>query len=623
MNESNEKQDKRHTPPSGWKGTKQPKGSYTAAWKGKLKNAILNQSEYEALVEFLEYKRAKFEEEYLTDANLMEKAIEASVLYKKGNFYTWLANESRKPYLHHRNGCNNAWYFHNDAELIRRTAQQISTNRGLAHSCRHFGWKTRYARQIQEYEHEQHNRWCSQYHIRNVCRSRKIPSYPETQSWVLDYGTQSRYTIEEINNTLGEYVEYVLKISSSDGTPINVRFRYKIPDRIHLRGVSIISVRKPLLFKDAGSGEWMFSLPYWFYPRSEDLSRKGHLGVDIGFVRLFRASVVYPDGSYIENLDPSVETERQHNRIQQMLAEKKACFAKAAAKRRLAANCPDYLQRMRLEAAAANLARNVEELRSAISDARVGVEWLAANDIVSFACEFSCDEIHIEDLRFVEFGGQYWDFSSFFTKLKEVANRVGIRVVRVNAYKTSKTDPSTGLLYAEDDAPGLGEDRYCRWGDGSVHCRDGSAALEIACRPKRGGEGDTRHERVLKRGVRPARRCRSYGKGKRASWRRDREHRCVCEGTRPSSVFLRSLSVLRGEWLEVIEAKKKRDGLSGVGAFGSVASLVRFTSVGVGVSQPSGERALFSRVEGTQSLDNRVLCHEAILAGIQSKHRKI
>jgi transposase len=579
-----DKHDKRHDPHPGYKGTKAPKGSKKAAFRGKLSDAVKEPEQYKTLIDFLETEARLFNEELTSDAHLMREAIQKSDELAKGNFYTWLGDRYGRKYLSHRAGCNNAWYFHNAAELIRRTAKQLHTVIQLTDICRKWGWSEKQTRRIQEEAHDVLGEWYSQHYIKNICRSKHYPEYPADQAFILDYGTQSKYTIEDVSNNTetGEFV-YDLKVSTPSKQGTRVHFAYRVPERIMVQDTLLVSIRKPLLYKD-DKGEWMFSIPYWYMPAKEDesVSKHGHLGVDAGFVRVFRGGIVYPNGSYIENLDPSEETESAHNHAEGLHDLKRRLYDKAWHKRNLAKHCKDATLKAQLECESERLFDEYKSVRSNYAAEREHVSRLVARDIVSFACEFSCDEIHVEDLRWVGGSGQSWNYATTIEHIEIVANRYGIRVVKVNAYKSSQTDPLTGILFSDDAMPGLGEDRFEVWGDGSVHDRDGGSGLELACRSRRGSSEGTKHERSLVEEVIPRGKSRSYGKGKRGAWMG--EHWCkigVTEGYRPSDEFLVSLRERRRLWRE---ARKQADNLV-VGFSGSVSTLGEPRTAETGTSQ--------------------------------------
>lgn len=598
MGTTPKKTDKRKTPPPGYKGTKAPQGSKTAAFKGKLSDAIKDPHQLATMIDFLETESRLFNEELTSDEKLMQEAIQQSHTLAKGHFYTWLGNRYGKKYLQHRKGCNNAWYFHNAAELIRRTAKQLKTVSDLTAICQKWNWSKRKLRQIQLEAHEVLGEWYSQHYIKNICRSRAYPSYPAEQAYVLDYGTQSKYTIAVIEHNVetGRFA-FDLGVSSREEKGCTVRFEYSVPERVLARETQLVGIRKPVLYKDA-NGVWCFSVPYWFMPCKDSSSKHGHLGSDAGFVRVFRGGVVYPDGSYIENLDPSEETEKAHNHAEVLHDLKSRLYDKAWHKRNLASHCKDADMRSRLEAEADRLFVEYGRVRSNYAAEREHVSCLVARDLVAFAREFSCDEIHVEDLRWVGGSGQSWDYAATIEDIENVAARYGVRVVRVNAFMSSRTDPLTGLLFGEDEAPGLGDGRFEVWGDGSVHDRDGGSGLELACRPRRGVEDDTSHERGLVCEVVPRRRCRSYGKGKRSSWMNEHwDKRHVTEGYRPSEDFLVSVREAREVWREAKKAENNR-----VGCSRSVGTPGEPRSVETGTSQSiSGAPAHNARVSSTQN----------------------
>lgn len=487
-------------PNKGWCGTRQPEGTLTGAFKIKARDLFDTVEDLRAFARFFAEKEAEFEN-IIADLD-GETALALAESHSKGNYYTELGEVLGKPWLESFLKANNAWYWHNDAAVIERAANSVNKRREIESVCEAFGWDESKKKEIQEAIHENTGKWKSQSHIANTCRSRTISSFPSEPDYVIDYGTQVKYTIEgphwDKNDIENERkVSYVIKFGDKER-------RYKasasllIPLRLILSPIRIADggIRKPLFYRDPEyckrdlaqareSGEdelgldLVASIPYWYYPSDLALG-PGILGVDLGILRVFRAGALYPGGHYVENLDPDGEIERWNAHIEKLKQEKSELYEKIQHNEKLLGNAdPSHPGTAALARKLENQREQYSGVRSNIAGEREALEWLVANNVARLAREFACGEVHCEDLRWVGGHGQSWDYGKIISKIEQVAGRYGIRVTRVSAYKTSQLDPSTGeeLSARDDDA------RTFTWADGSEHDRDGSAALVIAGRP--------------------------------------------------------------------------------------------------------------------------------------------
>lgn len=493
-------------PNKGWCGTKQPEGTLTGAFKIKARDLFDTLEDLQAFARFFTEKETEFRD---IIAKLDgETALALAQSYSKGNYYTALGEELSKPWLESALKANNAWYWHNDAAVIERTANSVNKRREVEKACEEFGWDESKKKEIQETIHERTGKWKSQAHIANTCRSKTVSSFPSDPDYVIDYGTQVKYTIEGPNWDRNDIenerkVSYVIKFGDKD-KKYKANASLLIPLRLVLSPIRIAEggVRKPLFYRDSeycrrdiaqarerGEDELgldlVASIPYWYYPAEIELG-PGVLGVDLGVLRVFRAGALYPGGYYVENLDPDGEIERRNAHIEKLKQEKSRLHEKIQHNEKLIVNAdPVHPGTIALSRKLENQRAQYSGVRSNIAGEREALEWLVAGNVVRFAREFACGEVHCEDLRWVGGCGQSWDYGKIISKIGQVAGRYGIRVIRVSAYKTSRLDPSTGgeLSLRDDDS------RVFTWADGSKHDRDGSAAIVIAGRSAGFGAG--------------------------------------------------------------------------------------------------------------------------------------
>ena len=612
------KEDKRYgkKPDKPYCGKKRPANAKQAAFKVKLVDAIPNHDEYEAFCRcFL--LREEIYHQYTQNENVTRTAVNIALLYDKGNFYTQLGNIIGKPWLSCKLKGNNSWYWHNDAERIHRMATLIAKNNILEMCCSQYGFNENKAADIQNRYHDITNEWRSQYEIKNHCHNQSYSTFPENDAYVLDYGTQAKYTIS--SNNWAELDNKTVSVSHTvyigDETKrYSIDFKYNIPERIILIPTTIIDICKPSIFHDPeycrhdidekirnneqvlDSDDLVVSVPYWYIPADVTLG-EGILGIDAGILRIFRGGIVFSDGRYIENIDPSPEIVRRNVHIQVLKSNKDRLYDKWVRLDRLVKKSKVVDEKTLRKCEAVRL--EYESVRSNYASERESLSWLVANEIVVLAREFSCYCINVENLKWVGGYGQSWNYSQLLNCLSVVADRYGISVVRVSAYKSSQRDASTG----KDLVDGVSSDRVAVWANGSCHDRDGNAALELACRGAGHSDGhvrslsfamdvgaDKRYSPVVRSRVHcDGKRVVSNGKRRWTSGSDSgsssslvgRSGVCDVGVSVDRSTFLASIRARRDEWLGVMhERNLNRDCIfSFAGSSGSVACLARCRSV--------------------------------------------
>ena len=473
-------------------GTKPPSGAETASFGMKARDGFASDEDYKEFLKFFRYKAKHFKEELSSNSKLTDWAVEHCKELARGNFYTALADNFGKPYLEHTTKCNNAWYYHNDAALIQRVAKGIREKRILAAICEARDWNASHAKKINEEAHDKLDRWFTWAYIQNICESRKAPNFPSDMAYELDYGTQSKYTIETddwAESGKPTHVEMTLKIGDAEKN-IPLKFSYDIPERILMQPYTLLSMRKPCFYMDDDNGELMVTIPYWFIPPDLELG-DGALGSDAGIVRIMKCGMVYENGSYIENIAMSPEIERKNAHIAVLMFNKEHLYTKKERIARLIKHHSDSDSDkiVKLKKKLANLEEQYSWVRSNIASEREALCWLVARDLCVLVRQYGGNRVRVEDLRWVGGSGQSWNFSQQRQCLEIVAKRYGIGVESVSAANSSKSDPSKEALKLMEE-PST-DSRTCVWADETEHDRDDTSGLELGCREP----GKTTHDR--------------------------------------------------------------------------------------------------------------------------------
>ena len=192
------------------------------------------------------------------------------------------------------------------------------------------------------------------------------------------------------------------------------------------------------------------------------------LGVDIGRVNLYSAIVLNNGVISSPQLLPSRKLCNLNEKLKRLYNERDSLYLKN--KRFEKYKVKSQKQERRIT--------NYFEVRHKISNLTTQMAKLVAYEIVELAKEYKCKEIHIENLSWLESKGKKWNHSEVFTKIEEVASVAGIKVIRVNAFNSSRENPITKEV-------GIINNRKIKFIDGTYIDRDLLASINLASRNKK------------------------------------------------------------------------------------------------------------------------------------------
>lgn len=199
------------------------------------------------------------------------------------------------------------------------------------------------------------------------------------------------------------------------------------------------------------------------------------MGVDLGKIKPFAASVIYPDNSYSTELTFSRELKQLSKKIDKLNVEISRHYVKIFSIESLLKNKTDsYLERHLVD-----VKSNLVKVKRKRSLLKTHCCRVIARDVVAHAVERQVCLIKLEDLSWLESRGGKWDYSRVQSFIVELAELEGIGVVLIDAKNTSHSVPFSG------DKITPRKDRSVVLEDGSIWDRDYLASLEIAVRPVR------------------------------------------------------------------------------------------------------------------------------------------
>lgn len=304
-------------------------------------------------------------------------------------------------------------------------------------------------------------------YLETLAKTKYMPVLPKRKTFILDFSVSDKQMFRVGKNTNA----YEIKIYN----------KKEVKDKNLDTGWASFEMYLPTYIRESFTGETAKPQFYWDHNRDEFVCAipckikktpneyENIMGVDLGKVKVYSATVVRKDGSISDEYIPTLELQNlvdKLNRINQHINsvyKKKqrsyeyGIFTKRQDRREL-----DY--------------KRSTNKRTKLQFA---IARLVAVEIVNIAIKEQCKEIHLENLSWVKSSGGKWNFAQVQACIEEVAELFSIKVLKVNAHNSSKTNPVTLEV-------GTVSNRDVTFKTGEKVDRDQLASLNLALRePKK------------------------------------------------------------------------------------------------------------------------------------------
>ena len=308
---------------------------------------------------------------------------------------------------------------------------------------------------------EKYNIYATRGRVKNIVDGNKEPELAREATFQLDY-TVSEKQMFMVN----KHNPYLFEIKVGNKPTDWIGYLVNIPKSINPNFTGRIT--KPRFMKRKSDGNYIGICSYEVEVNELDKEYKSTLGVDIGRVNLYSA-IVLKDGIISSpQLLPSRKLCNLNEKLGRLFIEREYLYLK---NKRFEKYCIESVKQERR-------VTHYFRVRHKISNLTTTMASLVAYELVELAKEYKCKEIHVENLTWLESRGRKWNYSEVFAKIEEVASVAGIKVVRVNAFNSSKENPITKEV-------GLIANRNIKFIDGKYIDRDLLASINLAARNKK------------------------------------------------------------------------------------------------------------------------------------------
>ena len=299
--------------------------------------------------------------------------------------------------------------------------------------------------------------------IRNIIKQAKngsIPTLPRTQTFVMDYSISVENNCLKLDNQT-----FKLRFGLGTNEEDYLIYHIDLPTslRLNLTG----KCAKPRFYKNK-FGKYVADLAYEVKADQSIELDKNVLGVDLGIIKLYSATVLYKDGSVGQEYVQSKALTKIQDRLEKLYSERKSIYDKQERSKGYQSSIDKFKRRT----------KQLEGINLKITKIKDYAAKLIANEIVELAKANSCDTIAMENLHWLDSTAGKWNHSAIQDRVKEIAELYGIKLERVNCANSSSTHPITGEV-------GVIFDRRVRFKNGVLLDRDHIASVNIANRVKR------------------------------------------------------------------------------------------------------------------------------------------
>ena len=301
--------------------------------------------------------------------------------------------------------------------------------------------------------------------VRNLIRSNTEPALPYHAILNLDYTVSEKQMFLASSDGLCE-----MKI----GPDSMDWLKYQILVPASVDPLWTGRVAKPC-FTHTRKDDWMARLSLEVKPREAPVTDDGILGIDLGMVKPYAATAVYPDGSVSQEQLCSKRLQHLNRKDYRLVREKTRLEAKNDRCRVLNQGHTTWHMKPGMDASYAGVKHKIPRVKHERA-------VLQSVELAETATRLHCREAHVENLAWLDSRGGKWDHSAEQSEISDRMARAGVKCSKVNAAYSSSENPITGERGVEDG-------RGIVFEDGTRVDRDRLASIGLACRVPGGKRG--------------------------------------------------------------------------------------------------------------------------------------
>ena len=261
--------------------------------------------------------------------------------------------------------------------------------------------------------------------------AKDIPALPKRKTFILDFSVSDKQMFRVGKNSN----IYEIKIhSKKEVKDYNletgwISFEMYLP--MYIRESFTGKTAKPQFYWDHNKNEFVCAIPCEIKKLPNEY--KNVMGVDLGKIKVYSATVLRKDGSISDEYVPTEELRNLVDKLKRINRHIKSVYEK----RKRSSKYGNYTERQ------ARRELDYKRSRNKRTKLQFAIARLVAVEVINIAIKEQCKEIHLENLAWVKSSVSKWNFAQVQDCIEEVAELFSIKVVKVSAKNSSKTNPIT------------------------------------------------------------------------------------------------------------------------------------------------------------------------------------
>lgn len=304
-------------------------------------------------------------------------------------------------------------------------------------------------------------------YLETLAAAKDMPILPERKTFILDFSVSDKqmFRVGENSNVYEIKIHSRKEVKDYNLETGWISFEMYLPT--YIRESFTGKTAKPQFYWDYNKDEFVCAIPCEIKKLPNEY--ENIMGVDLGKIKVYSATVAREDESISDEYVPTEELQNLADKLKRMNQHIKYVYEKKKRSYKYR-NFTDRQKRRELD---------YKRSRNKRTKLQFAIARLVAVEVINIAIKEQCKEIHLENLSWVKSSGGKWNFSQVQSCIEEVAELFSIKVVKVSAKNSSKTNPVTLEV-------GTVSNRDVKFKNGQKVERDQLAGLNLALRePKK------------------------------------------------------------------------------------------------------------------------------------------
>lgn len=300
-------------------------------------------------------------------------------------------------------------------------------------------------------------------YLETLAAAKSIPTLPDKKVFILDFSASDKHIFKIGKNGRSWKIKIYNKEEKEKYNLESQWIEIETYLPIYIREGFKGEAAKPQFYIDRREDRFVCAIPCKIETIPNEY--KNIMGVDIGRIKPYSATVIRKDGSISDEYIPTEELMKMSEKLDRLETHIENVYGKYSRSKKYGNKTNRQIMR----------GINYKEGKRRRTNLKYQIARLIAVEVINVAIQEECKEIHIEHLAWVKNKAGKWNFSAIQKCIEEVAELYDIKVVKVSAKNSSKENPVTGEI-------GKVNDREVRFSTGQVIDRDQLAGLNLALR---------------------------------------------------------------------------------------------------------------------------------------------